>query len=288
MPGVWLDSIFSPVRQVVNATLGTNYSNATSNYTTILSQSVTVGRFSQPGNTTRLSCHAVIAFESTAGGRFGLTLNGATVEVEATPSGGGGGTLTGVVQRQYGETNGTGLGDWFPTNNSTNETSLGRIPVAATVTSAWLVPDGDVVANDTDYLYLDFYRYNSSGGGSGFLGNISTKVTGGTGNLSKFNTYTATGGLVTSVLAGGLISVLASKEGAGVDTPSVTMGVTYTYTFVGSGGSSIALAVLDYSALLPLGTYTVSLTGKALSSGTISITPGSYQRTTLELIEYAT
>lgn len=280
MAGIWLDSVFSPVRQEILATLGTAYSNATADYTTILTQQVTAGRFSQPGATTTLMLEAVVSFESDAGGVFTLACNGSSVEVASKP-GGGGGSTSGWIQRAApADALAADTGQW----------TIGRVNENADIVQAWILAEGSGVAEDAaNVADWTFYTFNETGGLVSVWANVASTPTG-TGTIPAFGSVTIAPSSPTTITAGHSCVVEVQKAGTGVQLPIVIYGVDYTTAGGGGGGSGIASVTLKLSVTVPVGTYTVTLTGAALGGGTVTIDPaaGDPGSATIEVTEYAT
>ena len=279
MAGEWLDKIFSPVRQELVGRLGSAYTNATGSYTTILTQQVTAGRFSQPGATTTLVIRALVAFESAAGGTFALSCNGTTIEVSAKPGGGGAGTTSGTVQTRTIE-------------GAAELMIIGRVSELATIENVWILPEDTITASDTDYRDWTFYTYLPDGTTDGTIANVTSKTSGsgGLGALAALSsTEIAPDTPGVQVSAGGSIGVYEVFVGSPVAVPYITYGCDYTIAGA-AGDPGILHGALTLSIAVPLGTYTATLTGKALGGGTITIDPEDAEPggATIEITEFAT
>lgn len=282
MSGVWLDAIFSPVRRTAFATLGTTYTNATTSYTTVIAQTVTLGRFSQTGNTTQLAAHAKAVFTTASGTAavFALLINGTYYEVDAQPVASGGSSQQPIYTPYPAPATPTTL---------TGQRLIGYTATGGTPSRIWLVSSDAVTASDTNFRSWTFQAYDADGNDLGEVGTLTTMTSGsgGTGSLAPWQVGAAgISGTPPELPAGATISAYDGSGGAGFALADSTIGVDFES---GGGGGSVGVgsATIDVLVSLPLGSYTVSLVAKLDASDTLTIDPSTGHRATLELVEYS-
>lgn len=275
--GVWLDSIFSPVRQTAFGTLGTTYTNATTSYTTVLSQTITLGRFSQASNTTQLSARADVAFTTATGvgASFALLINGTYYEAKASPpvSGGSGGGGEPTPPGQ--------MGAAISSGGFLDEIIIAEAgDTARAVTTLFIVPTADITGNDTNTIEWAWYFRDSAGA---IEATETFAPLDGT-DLDVFARYDLT--VNRTISAGGRVTLTGQSIGTGT-APTAFYGCLYPAPSGSAGTVGVGTASVNALVSLPLGSYTVSLVAKLLSADTLTINPSAGHRATLELVEYS-
>lgn len=92
--------------------------------------------------------------------------------------------------------------------------------------AARLAANAAVTAHDTNYATITFSCYTSAGATKTTIATITTKITGGTGDIAQFASKALTVSAVT-VPAGAVITFEVAKASAGVALPIIAYNLTF-------------------------------------------------------------
>jgi len=96
-----------------------------------------------------------------------------------------------------------------------------RAPAACSVVSAYVLLDGAVTANDTNYAVLKLQQANGAGGALSVVANAATTIAG--TNSIAVGVPEALTVQVQAIAAGAVLAFGASKTASGVDLPTGTL-----------------------------------------------------------------
>lgn len=108
--------------------------------------------------------------------------------------------------------------------DATAELAIGYTPVAAIVRSVTIVPTGALTANDTNYATLTVWKRDSAGANQTKVAEITTQITGGSGNWVAFaaEAMTLQAAANLALAAGSSLTFQIAKTGTGVVVPANT------------------------------------------------------------------
>ena len=112
---------------------------------------------------------------------------------------------------------------------ATAETAVQRVVAAGTISSLSFTPTAAVTASDTVYATVTVAWRDGAGGAAKTIGSFTTKVTGGSGNLSAFTTYAVTGLTNTVVPANAVITLTIAKASTGTQLPASVVSVNINH-----------------------------------------------------------